>query len=162
MGVDAYNLVSALNGVVAQRLTRTVCPSCATKYFPVEHVLRDAGLEDMAGRTFQKGLGCQQCHDTGFKGRLGIYEVMEITPELRRLVHHSSPTHELRARVRQQGMLTLREEGVVLALDGKTSLEEVLRVTHLDDEEAAPAKGSAAEEKGGTGVEDAATRKEAA
>ena len=59
---------------------------------------------------------------------------MEITPELRRLVHHNAPTHELRAKVRQQGMLTLREEGVVLAIDGKTSVEEVLRVTHLDDE----------------------------
>jgi type II secretory ATPase GspE/PulE/Tfp pilus assembly ATPase PilB-like protein len=163
MNIEPYLLSSALNGVVAQRLTRTVCPSCATKYFPVEHVLRDAGLEDMTGRTFQKGLGCQQCHDTGFKGRLGIYEVMEITPELRRLVHHSSPTHELRARVRQQGMLTLREEGVVLALDGKTSLEEILRVTHLDDEEASPAgNGGAGEQKDGTGAEGAAARKEAA
>jgi type IV pilus assembly protein PilB len=136
MGIEPYLLSSALNGVVAQRLARTLCKACLTKYFPDEHVLHDAGLDDMAGRPFQKGLGCQQCHDTGFKGRVGIYEVMSVTPELRRLVHQGCATHELRAKVRQQGMLTLRQEGVVLAIEGKTSLEEVLRVTHLDDDDA--------------------------
>jgi type IV pilus assembly protein PilB len=147
MGIETYLLSSALNGVVAQRLARTLCPACTTRYYPAEHVLRDAGLEGMSGRAFQKGLGCQQCHDTGFKGRLGVYEVMEITPELRRLVHLGASTHELRAKVRTQGMLTLREEGVVLAVEGRTSLEEILRVTHLDDEEpsAAPAAPPAKE-----------------
>ena len=133
MGIETYLLSSALNGVVAQRLARKICPACITKYFPAEHVLHDAGLKDMAGRPFQKGLGCQQCHDTGFKGRMGIYEIMNVTPELRRLIHNACPTHEIRARLRQQGMLTLRQEGVALAVDGKSSLEEVLRVTHLDD-----------------------------
>ncbi len=135
MGIEPYLMSSALNGVVAQRLTRKLCPACITKYFPAEHVLHDAGLKDMAGRPFQKGLGCQQCHDTGFKGRLGIYEIMAVTPELRRLIHNAAPTHDIRARLRQQGMLTLRQEGVALAVDGKSSLEEVLRVTHLDDED---------------------------
>jgi len=144
MGIEPYLLSSALNGVVAQRLSRTICPVCATKYFPPENVLHDAGLNDHAGRPFRKGAGCKQCHDSGFRGRLGVYEVMEVTPEIRRLIHAGAPTHELRACVRKQGMLTLREEGVQLALDGKTSLEEILRVTAEDDDGSPSAKPAAA------------------
>ena len=121
MNIEPYLLSSALNGVVAQRLARTICPACATKYYPTEHELRDAGLQDKAGRPFRKGQGCQQCHDTGFRGRLGIYEVMEVTPELRRMIHHAAPTHELREQCRKQGQLTLREEGVLLALEARAA-----------------------------------------
>ena len=142
MGIESYLLSSALNGVVAQRLARTICGNCATKYFPAEHVLAEAGLADSAGRPFRKGGGCRQCHDSGFKGRLGVYEVMEVTPDIKRLIHHEAPTHTLRAALRQRNVLTLREEGVLLALEGKTSLEEVLRVTHVDDDEEAPAAKS--------------------
>lgn len=139
MGVESYLLSSALNGVVAQRLARTICRSCETRYHPTEHVLRQAGLEEKGGRAFRKGLGCQRCHDSGFQGRLGIYEVMEVTPELRRMIHLSAPSHELRQGIRRSGGLTLREEGVLLALDGKTTLEEVLRVTHSENEGDDPA-----------------------
>ncbi len=130
MGIEPYLLSSAINGVVAQRLARTLCPSCETKYYPTEEVLRAADLSGHIGRAFRKGSGCQQCHDSGFQGRIGIYELMEVTPSIRRLIHASSPTHEIRDRHRRSGGLTLREEGVLLALDGRTSLEEVLRVTH--------------------------------
>lgn len=135
MGIEPYLLSGALNGVVAQRLARTICPHCATKYFPTEHELADANLSDKVGRPFRKGGGCRQCHDTGFKGRLGIYEVMEVTPELRRVIHRGAAAHEIRDKMRQQGTLTLREEGVELALAGKTTLDEILRVTHNDDME---------------------------
>ncbi len=134
MGIEPYLLSSALSGVVAQRLARTVCPGCVAKYFPSEHVLADAGLMDKAGVPFRKGTGCKQCHESGFKGRLGVYEVMEVTPELKRLVHHNAPTHELRERLNRSGNLSLRQEGVLLACEGKTSLEEILRVTHIDDD----------------------------
>jgi type IV pilus assembly protein PilB len=149
MGIETYLLSGALNGVVAQRLARTICPACATKYFPAEHVLADAGLSDRAGQAFRKGAGCQQCHDSGFAGRLGIYEVMEVSDPLRRLIHHGAPTHELRDQLRKEGSLSLRQEGVLQAIDGKTSLEEVLRVTQVDDEgradkpETAPARRAA-------------------
>jgi type IV pilus assembly protein PilB len=133
MGIESYLLSSALNGVVAQRLARTVCPSCATKYIPAENLLRDAGLTDRPGRPFRKGAGCRECHNSGFRGRAGVYAVMEVTADLRRLVHRAAPTHKLRDALRKQGVLTLREEGVLLALDGKTSLEEVLAVTHSED-----------------------------
>ncbi len=138
MGIEPYLLSSALNGVIAQRLARTICPACATKYYPAEHVLEDAGLKHMTGRSFRKGGGCQQCHDTGFQGRLGIYEVMAVSPAVRRMVHRGSPAHEIREQFTKDGGFTLRDEGVRLALDGKTSLEEILRVTHNDDAEAEP------------------------
>lgn len=138
MGLEPYLLSGAFNGAVAQRLARTICPACATKYYPGEQALRDAGLMDetqaKSPRTFRKGSGCQRCHDSGFHGRIGVYEVFEVTPELRRMIHHSRPTHELRGQMRKGGGLTLREEGVLLAIDGKTSLEEILRVTQNDDE----------------------------
>ncbi len=145
MGIEPYLLSSALNGVAAQRLARTVCPSCATKYIPAENVLQDAGLTDKPGRTFRKGAGCKECHNSGFRGRIGVYAVMEVTPDLRRLIHRAAPTHELRDALHKRSVLSLREEGVLLALDGKTALEEVLAVTHSEDtsaELATPARRS--------------------
>jgi len=134
MGIEPYLLSSAINGVVAQRLARSICSACATKYYPSEHELHDAGLTDRMGRAFRKGLGCQQCHDSGFQGRFGIYEVMEVTPQLRRMIHKAAPTHELRDELRRGGCRTLREEGVLLAIEGRSSLDEILRVTHGDEE----------------------------
>lgn len=133
MGVEPYLLSSALNGVVAQRLARTICPSCSMKYFPSEMVLTDAGIPQMNGKSFRKGAGCSSCHDSGFQGRMGIYEFMEVTPELRRLIYRSAPTHELRGLLKKQGQMSLREEGVRLAINQLTSLEEVIRVTQVDD-----------------------------
>jgi type IV pilus assembly protein PilB len=133
MNIEPYLLSSAINGVVAQRLARTICPNCSTKYYPEDHVLRDANLADRAGRAFRKGIGCPQCHDSGFQGRVGVYEVMEVTPDMRRMVHRGASSHELRDAMRQQGCLSLREEGVLMALAGNSSLEEVLGVTHSED-----------------------------
>ncbi len=139
MHIEPYLLSSALNGVVAQRLARTICSGCATKYYPHEQVLLDAGLGDRVGHPFRKGSGCRNCHDSGFKGRVGVYEVMAISPELRRMVHHNAATHDLRAKLKERNWLCLREEGVLLALEGKTSLEEVLRVTRDDEEDSGEA-----------------------
>ena len=133
MNVESYLLSSALTGVVAQRLARKVCESCAIKYYPEENVLRDAGLLAKQGRPFRKGSGCARCHQSGYSGRVGVYEVMEVTPELRPMIHTAAPTHLLREKIRQGGALALREEGALLALEGKSSLEEILSVTHTDD-----------------------------
>jgi type IV pilus assembly protein PilB len=135
MHIEPYLLSSALNGVVAQRLARSICQGCATKYYPTERELKDAGLAEKTNKAFRKGAGCQQCHDSGFHGRFGIYEVMEVGPELRRMVHHAAPSHELRQEFRRHGGRTLREEGVSKALEGMSSLEEILRVTHSEDSE---------------------------
>jgi type IV pilus assembly protein PilB len=144
MGIEPYLLSSALIGAVAQRLARTICPSCATRYYPTEQVLLDAGLPEHIGRPFRKGGGCRQCHDSGFQGRCGIYEVMEVTPELRRMIHLNCATHELRAKIQQGGTLNLRQEGVILALEGRTSLEEVLRVSRDDSDDGSVDRADAA------------------
>jgi len=133
MNIEPYLLSSAVNGVVAQRLVRTVCSNCVMKYYPEENVLRDAGILDKARQIFHKGAGCGQCHNSGFHGRTGLYEVMEVTEDIRRLIHRAVPTHELRQTLRQNGWLTLREEGIQVAIQGKTSLEEALGATHTDD-----------------------------
>ena len=133
MNVEPYLLSGALNGVVAQRLARTVCQGCATKYYPEPESLRDAGLDGQAGRVFRKGGGCPKCHDSGFVGRLGVYEVMEVTAEMRKVIHRTGSTHELRDLMRKANQLSLREEGLQLAFAGKTSLEEVIGVTHTED-----------------------------
>ena len=151
MGIEPYLLSSAINGVVAQRLVRTLCPGCVTKYYPSEQVLADAGLGDQAGLAFSKGAGCQQCHNSGFRGRSGIYEVMEVTAGVRRLIHQAAPSHELRLKLREDGVGTLRDEGVRLAMRGQSSLEEVLRATHTDEE-----PGGATTGRKGRGTPDAA------
>ena len=134
MRIEPYLLSGALNGVVAQRLARLVCDNCGAGYTPEPNVLRDAGLAAATGHTFRRGSGCERCHESGFRGRAGIYEVMEITPEVRRMIHRAAPTHELRATLREAGFLTLREEGVVMATQGRTTLEEALSVTHGEAE----------------------------
>lgn len=143
MGIEPYLLSGALNGVVAQRLARTVCSHCKTKYYPSEEALLDAGIPDKMGRPFVRGTGCAKCHNSGMLGRLGLYEVMEVTPALRRFVHRGAASHEIREAWQKDGGSTLRSEGVETALTGHCSLEEILRVTQHDDltapEEAAPA-----------------------
>jgi type IV pilus assembly protein PilB len=145
MGIEPYLLSGAINCAVAQRLARTLCPQCLTKYYPTEQVLAEAGIPDKVGVAMKKGSGCQACHNTGFQGRVGVYEVMEITPELRRMVHIARPSHELREQMRRSGVLTLREDGVLLAVEGKTCLEEILRVTQQDDLERQPSVKAKAE-----------------
>lgn len=129
MNIEPYLLSGALVGVVAQRLARKVCSACAAKYHPEPGLLEEAGLIEKTGRAFRHGTGCRECHDTGYKGRLGIYEVMEVTPSLRRLIHRGAASHQLREMARKEGVCTLSEEGAELALSGATSLEEILRVT---------------------------------
>ncbi|MFI4872275.1 MAG: GspE/PulE family protein [Phycisphaerales bacterium JB061] len=132
MGIEPYLLSGAIIGSVAQRLLRKICPQCASKYYPGEQAMRDAGLPPEFKKAFRKGAGCQQCHDSGFLGRIGVYELMAVNSEIRKLVHVGAPSHELRLKLRELGVPTLREEAVRLAMDGMTSLEEALRVTHVD------------------------------
>ncbi len=134
MGIEPYLLSSALNGVVAQRLVRTICGGCETKYFPEQNVLVDAEIPELSGHSFHKGVGCKQCHNSGYRGRKGIYEVMEVTTEVRKLIHSAAPTHVIREGWQRAGGRTLRQEGVQVAIEGHTNLEEVLRVTHVDDD----------------------------
>ncbi|HOJ74228.1 MAG TPA: ATPase, T2SS/T4P/T4SS family [Phycisphaerae bacterium] len=136
MGVEPYLLASALNGVVAQRLARTICPDCRTTYIPDRQLLQAAGWSDHAPRIFYRGAGCKKCHDSGFKGRMGIYEVLEMDEMLYSLIYHGADEEAIREHlVKSQNFRSLRDEGLMLVEAGKSTLEEVLRVTHLETEE---------------------------
>jgi type IV pilus assembly protein PilB len=134
MGIEPYLLSGALNGVVAQRLLRTVCPHCCQTYEPDQDVLIRSGFGSDEPRTFTRGVGCPNCHESGFLGRTGVYEVMEITPDLRRGIRKGLSTQEFREMWQRKGGLTLRQEALLIALDGRTSLEEALSVTHSEGE----------------------------
>ncbi|MEL6329452.1 MAG: ATPase, T2SS/T4P/T4SS family [Planctomycetota bacterium] len=153
MGVEPYLTASAIKGIVAQRLARTNCSECSVSYFPVETVIADADLTpEQAKQPFYRGDGCPRCHDTGYRGRLGVYEVVEISPLISRAIYERASTQRIRAAIKRTGVLSLREEAVRHALDGRISLEEALRVTQRDEWEdgpvtAAPA-GDTADEQG--------------
>ena len=141
MGVAPYLLSAALNGVVAQRLVRTVCPHCRSRYRPDLDALEDAGLDPAHEGEFRRGAGCEKCHNSGMLGRRGVYEVMAVDAVIRRGIHRGASSQELSKRWADQGGRTLRDEGVELALQGVCNLEEALRVTHRDecDDDDAPA-----------------------
>ena len=132
MGLAPYLLADALNAVVAQRLVRTICPNCAAPYKPDPAMLAQAGVPELADVPLLKGVGCDQCHNSGYAGRVGIYEVMEVTRELRGMIHRKTSTEEFRTEWQKQGGLTLRQEGMLLVRSGKTTFEEVVSVTYSD------------------------------
>ena len=135
MGIERYLLASAFNGVIAQRLARTICPHCRTSYYPSDTTLADAGWLGDATRVFYKGEGCTQCHDSGYRGRKGIYEILEVTDPVRQYLHHVEDEEALKKFVREHGWRPLREVGLNLVEAGQSTLEEVLRVTHAESED---------------------------
>ncbi|HUW81572.1 MAG TPA: ATPase, T2SS/T4P/T4SS family [Phycisphaerae bacterium] len=135
MGVEPYLLASALNGVVAQRLARTVCAACRTTYMPDRTLLAQVGWDRQGPRVFYRGGGCKKCHDSGFQGRTGIYEVVEMTDDLYKLIHDVADESEIKRYLLSQGFVPLREQGLTLIESGKSTLEEVLRVTHMESHE---------------------------
>ena len=143
MGVEPYLLSGAVNGVLAQRLVRKVCANCAAPYVPDGAVLEAAGLGHEPPRNYTRGVGCDRCHRSGFAGRMGIYEILEVTPSLRDMIHQRLSPQEIRRRWQSGGGLTLRSEGILLAKSGMTPLEEVLAATHSDGNEGQQAKDEA-------------------
>ncbi|MFH1747150.1 MAG: ATPase, T2SS/T4P/T4SS family [Planctomycetota bacterium] len=132
MGIEAYLLASALNGVIAQRLVRKNCPHCIASYYPPQTALHDAGRDGEVRRIYRKGEGCSKCNHTGFSGRVGVYEIMPATDELRELIHQEAGEEEIKRFLRQQSWLDLRANGLQIADRGVSTLEEVLRVTHVE------------------------------
>jgi type IV pilus assembly protein PilB len=128
MGVEGFKVAAAMVGVIAQRLVRTICPACKTTYFPPAELLDMLRYSGDRRRQFVRGEGCRECYDTGFRGRLGIYEVLSITRTLRELIAHGGDLEAIRQCHLQHGGTLLVNEGIRLAEAGKTSLEEVLRV----------------------------------
>jgi type IV pilus assembly protein PilB len=131
MGIEPFNVASAVNLIVAQRLVRRICSGCKGehKYDPDELAAMGIDADEAAALTFFKGAGCDSCGDTGYRGRQGLYEVMAMTPELRRLVLRGGSTAELQEQAVKDGMLTLRTDGMLKVKKGITTLEEVVKET---------------------------------
>ncbi|MFH0807152.1 MAG: type IV-A pilus assembly ATPase PilB [Elusimicrobiota bacterium] len=136
MGVEPFLTTSTVAMVIAQRLLRTICKNCKEPYeVPVEHLIAlGVKPEQFGGKntaTLYRGKGCKNC-SRGYKGRLGCYEVMEMSDEMKELILNKEPTHKVKQLARKNGMLTLRESGLRKLLGGVTTVEEVLRVTTGD------------------------------
>jgi type IV pilus assembly protein PilB len=131
MGIEPFNVASAVNLITAQRLTRRICKNCKEPVTYPEAYLKAAGLtaEDLDGVTFYRGKGCDDCGGSGYRGRQGLYEVMAMSPALRRMILQGASTADLRDQAISEGMLTLRMDGMVKVKRGITTLEEVIKET---------------------------------
>jgi CheY-like chemotaxis protein len=134
MGVEPYLVASSLSLVVAQRLVRRVCEECAAPYTPAARILKLLGIEaaDLDAASPRRGAGCAECGNTGYRGRLGVFEVLPVTASMRAVLMTNPNEGAVAAAARASGMQTLRSSALVKAHAGITTYEEVLRVTHLD------------------------------
>jgi type IV pilus assembly protein PilB len=135
LGLEPYLLTATLECVVAQRLVRRICANCRQEYVPTDELLWQVGLtrEQVAGRTFFYGKGCDQCLNTGYRGRTGVFEIMVMDDPLRDLIMQRSSTNAIRRAAVERGMRTLRRAGLLHIFDGVTTIEEVVRAT-IDEE----------------------------
>jgi type IV pilus assembly protein PilB len=131
MGVEPFLISSSLMAVLAQRLVRTICKNCRTPFEPTENQLSLLNLSphDIGDKVFYYGRGCQTCNDTGYKGRKGIFELLPVSDPIRELINERAPTVVLRQKAVEEGMITLREDGLRGIFDGATTIEEVLKYT---------------------------------
>lgn len=132
MGVEPFLISSSVIGIVAQRLVRTICPKCKESFEPGDEVLESLGLKKKDGIRFYRGKGCRFCRETGYKGRLGIFEMLLVDERIREKVLARTSSGEIKKIACEAGMKTLRDDGLEKVLEGKTTVEEVLRVTQLD------------------------------
>ena len=133
MGIEPYLLASSILGVVAQRLVRKICPDCKMPYTPSSQEMEELGCGHIVGMKLYKGSGCSKCFETGYKGRLALYELMSVTGKIKTQVLQSQDAEELRKVAISQGMRSLFENGVEIALQGLTTSSEVLRVTRIGE-----------------------------
>jgi type IV pilus assembly protein PilB len=131
MGIEPFLISSSVIGVLAQRLVRVICPECKEAYTPPVDAFRRLNLSmDLESVTFYRGRGCERCRQTGYKGRIGVFELMLVTNHLRELILRKAPTHELRQAGLEAGMVTLRQDAMQKILEGVTTMEEALRVVY--------------------------------
>ncbi len=130
MGVEPFLISSALVGVIAQRLARRICTQCKESYeLEPDAVPNDPMLSDLAGKTLWRGSGCPECDHTGYRGRVAIYEMLSVRPEIKDAIVKRSSGEQLKTVALNDGYNTMRQEGIQKILDGTTTLEELLRVT---------------------------------
>ena len=134
IGLKPFLVASALQSVMAQRLVRKTCPECKVPYTPTDWEIRGMGLtsERLKGATFYRGTGCAACKNTGYRGRIGIFELMTVNEEMQKMIYQKVPSTEIRKVARQNGMKTLREDGILKVLSGATTFDEVMKATQKD------------------------------
>ncbi|RLA99573.1 MAG: type II secretion system protein GspE [Deltaproteobacteria bacterium] len=131
MGIEPFLVSSAVNAILAQRLVRVICPFCKEEYNPPVFSLKEIGLDDEAisGTKFYRGKGCPECSHTGFRGRMGIYELLILDDEIKSLISRTSDSNDIKREALRKGLVTLRQDGAQKVLEGFTTVEEVIRVT---------------------------------
>lgn len=131
LGIEAFLVSATVEAIIAQRLVRTICNNCKVTYEPTAETLIELGLEgqDLQGKHFAYGQGCDRCHGTGYKGRTALFEMMVLSDGLREMILKGESADSLRAQARREGMSTLRESGLTAIFDGRSTVEEVLRET---------------------------------
>lgn len=150
IGVEPYLIASTVNAVVGQRLTRQICPDCKQelhidekfedslrKEYNIDHLMEvlkregfiESKIKTLSELTFYKGKGCDKCGDTGYKGRKGIYEVLEVTAEIQDLIIKHAPTSQIQDKAIEQGMILMWQDGFIKCLQGRTTIDEILRVS---------------------------------
>lgn len=131
MGVEPFLISSTLEAVLGQRLLRSICPDCRSAYQPNESLLQELDLSprEIGQRHFSYGKGCEKCNQTGYRGRIGIYELMKISDPIRNLINERAPSVVLKQKAVELGMVTLRQDGVRSIFAGHTTIEEVLKYT---------------------------------
>jgi len=129
IGVAPYLIAGAVRGIMSQRLVRRICPHCREEYTPEPEELEQLGLQGERGLTFYRGKGCPMCFHTGYHGRTGVFEVLKITPALRRAILDRSPREKLRELAFKSGYVPLEQNAVRMVLEGVTTVEEALKVT---------------------------------
>ena len=132
MGIEPFLIASSLIGVLAQRLVRTICSRCKEEYVPTAEELRGIGADVHKVKKLWRGHGCVACQNTGYLGRTGIYELMLVDDEVRRLILARVDANSIKSKAREHGMITLQSDGTDKVLAGITTTEEVSRVTQED------------------------------
>jgi len=137
LGLEPYLITATLEGIVGQRLVRSICPRCKEEFTPTEDMLAELQLrpEDVEGRTFCHGAGCEYCRGTGYSGRSAIFEIMVLDDEIREMIMGRSSTNVIREAARRRGMRTLRESGLMAIYDGVTTIEEIVSQTIYEEAE---------------------------
>ncbi len=130
MGVEPYLLSSAMIGVVAQRLVRAICPNCKTEYLASPEIVERYGWQDKGKVRLSKGRGCAECYDSGYRGRLGIHEIIETDPDLQRLIIANASRDELTDYLGSHDIRLLFDDGIDRVLEGQTTIEEIWRVVN--------------------------------
>jgi len=134
MGIEPFLITATLEAILAQRLVRRICPKCKEETSLTPELIAELQLTpaDLVGKQVYRGRGCENCNNTGYRGRVGLYELMNITDDIRDMIIRGASTEELRNAARNNGMIALRDAGLLSAYQGHTTVEEVIRETILE------------------------------